>query len=489
MQRTQAINVIRASARALALGHPASDLDPETAQNGDLERALLADAQPFGGWNPTGPSTCSGSPSPGVRSIYCVAGEGSPSPRAGFLLAPDGCQSHVRHERASPKRAQTASVQPWESRPLTPMPKGAPWYTRDAIAVRDMLASSYLNVLLLCIPLGFAAWALDWGAVPVFMLNFLSLVPLALLLGSVTEDLALRFGDVVGGLLNATFGNVVEVILSLEALNKGLYTVVAASLLGSILSNLLLVMGCCFLLGGLRYRVQTFNATANQATSSLLFLSCIGIIIPTASTTLAGDSAAAQDLNLRISRGAAVVLLFIYCCYLAFQLHTHHDLFAPDGDGDEEPTLTLAASVTALAVITACVAACSEFLTGAIEDFSLQTGLSQAFVGIIILPIAGNACEHIVAVMVAMKGKMDLALGVAIGSSIQIAIFAIPLAVIVGWVIGRPFSLDLDPFAVVALTVGVVHANFVTSGAQSHWLMGLQLIATYLLIAVTFLYR
>ena len=224
--------------------------------------------------------------------------------------------------------------------------------------------------------------------------------------------------------------------------------------------------------------MQAFNATANQATSSLLFLSCIGTIIPTAATTLAGgDGAGAQEWILSTSRGAAVVLLLIYGCYLYFELRSHHHLFQAgeededkdDDDGAAGPALSLGTSLAALALITACVAGCSELLTGAIESFTERTGLSQSFVGMIVLPIAGNACEHLVAVSVAMRGKMDLALGVAVGSSIQIAIFAIPLAVVVGWATGRPMSLDFDPFAVVALTVSVIHANFVTAGARSHW--------------------
>ncbi|KAI8464495.1 MAG: cation exchanger 1 [Monoraphidium minutum] len=402
------------------------------------------------------------------------------------LLRHDKAAAAAARAAAWPPGRGTSFKSPLKSRPVTPVPSDVAWYVRDAVALRDMLTASYFSLLLVCFPLGIAAAGLSWGAVPVFTLNFLALVPLALLLGDVTEDLALRFGDVVGGLLNATFGNVVEMIISIAALMKGLYTVVATSLLGSILSNLLLVLGCCFFFGGLRYQVQSFNATANQATSSLLFLSCIAIIIPTAATNLGGGGGS-QEAILSISRGTAVVLLIIYACYLVFQLKSHHDLFRGD-DGGDDPTLTLVTSVAALAAITAAVAVSSELLTGAIEAFTQQTGLSQAFVGMIILPIAGNACEHIVAVMVAVKGKMDLAMGVAVGSSIQIALLAIPTAVVVGWAAGRPFSLDFPPFATLALVVSVLHANLATGGGSSHWLMGVELIATYTLIAMTFLF-
>lgn len=170
-----------------------------------------------------------------------------------------------------------------------------------------------------------------------------------------------------------------------------------------------------------------------------------------------------------------------------FQLYSHAGEFAADADADE-PALTLPAALLALTLITAAVTGASELLTGAIEEFSAVTGLSQVFVGLIILPIAGNACEHVVAVLVALRNKMDLAVGVAVGSSVQIALFAIPLAVVAGWVMGRDMSLNFPPVSTLALTVAVLHANFVTALSSSHWLMGVQLIATYAVLALAFLY-
>eukprot|EP00775_Hariotina_reticulata_P012174 gene12173-12311_t len=315
--------------------------------------------------------------------------------------------------------------------------------------------------------------------------NWLALVPLALLLGNVTEDLATRFGDTIGGLLNATFGNVVEIILSVAALRQGLYTVVSTSLLGSILSNLLLVLGCCFLFGGIYHQTQTFNAVANQATSSMLMLSCLSIVIPTAA--MHSGHHISEEALINLSRGTAVIMLLVYCCYLAFQLRTHHNLFKGDSDSEETPVMTLPAAILMLTAITVLVAICSEYLCSSIEEFSQKSGLSQAFLGMVVLPIAGNACEHITAVVVAVKNKMDLSLGVAVGSSIQIAVFAIPFVVLVGWAIGRPFSLDFDPFAVLVLMLSVIHANFVTSDARSHWLSGVVLVAAYVVIAVVYL--
>ncbi|GLC37749.1 hypothetical protein PLESTB_001472900 [Pleodorina starrii] len=362
------------------------------------------------------------------------------------------------------------------------------WFVRDYLATKEIILSSWFNLLLVCVPLGWASAYVGWGAVTTFTLNFLALIPLALILGDITEDLAVRFGDVVGGLINATFGNVVEIMVSLFALFKDLYTVVAASLLGSILSNLLLVLGCSFFLGGLFHSVQTFNAVSNRACSSLLMLACIGVSIPSAASVILIPADLRQDWILDVSRGTAVIMLICYVCYLAFQLKTHADLFKGEDD-DAVPMLTLGTSIGLLTAITAVVAVCSEFLTDSIKEVSESTHLSEAFIGLIILPIAGNACEHLTACIVAMRNKMDLSMGVAVGSSIQIALFAIPFNVVVGWISGHNFSLDFSPFAALVLLVCVVHANFVTADATSHWLLGIQLVALYCLVAVAYFYQ
>ncbi|KAG2431558.1 hypothetical protein HXX76_009572 [Chlamydomonas incerta] len=384
------------------------------------------------------------------------------------------------------------------------MRRSAPrWWRSDLRAVREIILGNWINVLLLITPVGLAAGYLKWEAGYVFILNFLSLVPLALVLGDVTEDLALRYGSVIGGLINATFGNIVEIILSIAALLNGLYGVVAASLLGSILSNLLLVMGCSFFFGGLYNKTQRFNATGNQASGSLLFLAALGFLIPTGAGLLFGGGSEhnPEALVLGISRGTAVVLLLCYACYLGFQLYTHTDLFedTPNHETEigsdglpaeaEEPMLSLVASVALLTAITLVVAVASEFLTSSLEEFSKTSGLGEAFLGTIVLPIAGNACEHMTAVIVATKNKMDLSMGVAVGSSIQVALFAVPFAVVVGWATGHPFTLSFDPFSAMALMLSVAQTNFVTAGATSHWLLGVQLIALYVLISIAYFFK
>lgn len=375
--------------------------------------------------------------------------------------------------------------------PLTPMVKAFQNpFTRDIIALREMICSSYLSIFLLCWPLGLASYFYHWGIFWDFCLNFVALIPLALVLGDITEDLAGRFGSIIGGLINATFGNVVELVISIVALEKGLYDVVSTSLLGSILSNLLLVLGCCFLFGGIRYRTQNFNELAITACSSLLFLASIALMIPTVASRLVVDSDAPKNWILDISRGTAIILLILYFCFLGFQLYTHHDLFVGEEEEEEEPVMTIYGAFAALTAISIAVAVSSEILSDAIKEGAAeQVGMSRAFLSMIILPIAGNACEHLTAVLVAVKGKMDLSLGIAIGSSIQIAIFAIPFTVLFAWATGHQFALDFDPFATICLALSVIHANIVTSGANSNWLLGVQLISVYILIALTYMYR
>ena len=379
---------------------------------------------------------------------------------------------------------------------------------------KNILLSSWFNVLLVCIPFGILSHFLAWGDVPTFFLCLTGIVPLAFMLGTLTEDVALRCGDQMGGLLNATFGNAVEMIIAIVFLWKGrthpeLNFVVTASLLGSILSNLLLVLGCCFLLGGWFHPLQKFSAAATKATNSLMFLACIAVVLPTLPKVIPeafldkGDDPHIMDaIALRMSHVTALVLLLVYCAYLYFQLSSHAHLFSGECEGGdeeeqqgepsvagdaEEPSLSLVGAISAMALITFVVAICSEFIGDSIEAVSERAHMSKAFIGVIVLPIASNACEHITAVLVAMRNKMDLALAVAVGSSIQIAIFVIPFIVVVAWCIGSSFDMTFDPFSCTVLTLSVILTTFVTSDGRSHWLTGVMLIVTYFLIGVAYL--
>ena len=401
----------------------------------------------------------------------------------------------------------------------------------DMLSMLDMIRSSKLNILLLAVPLGVVGGILQWSPSFVFAANFAALLPLALILGELTEDLILRFGDTVGGLLNATFGNVVEMILGLAALGHGLLDVVAASLIGSILSNLLLVLGCCFFFGGLKYKTQRFNNVGNKAATSLLFLACISIVSPTAARYVYGAAVITDATLAVLSRTISVLLVSMYACYLFFQLKTHTESFT-SGDGPEEydvesdgprpernadrrntslggvralaeqpllgedytddeeiePVLSLSGAIIGLSAVTLAVAACSEYRTGSIEAVTTSMHVNKSFLGIILLPIAGNAAEHFTAVFLAMRNKMDAAISIAVGSSIQIAVFVLPVTVLAGWAIGVPFTLSFDPFAVIIMTMSVILAYFVMADGRSNWFLGLQLLGTYVFVSCVFFF-
>jgi len=312
-------------------------------------------------------------------------------------------------------------------------------------------------------------------------------------------------------LLNASFGNAVELIVSILALSKGLVRVVQGSLIGSVLSNLLLVMGMCFVVGGAKYKSQTFNKQAAQTSCGILLMAVFGAIMPAAlraqlteisSTGNAGNltdnSTAAfhpdPDVNsklLILSRGTAIILILIYGLFLYFQLFTHKFLYEDEGEGgedseEEQPALALWFAIVALIFVTILVAICAEYLVDSIESIVTLWGISESFVGLIVLPIAGNAAEHLTAVSVAYKNKMDLAIGVAIGSSQQIALMVTPLLVILGWIINVPMSLYFETFETAVLFVSVIVVNALISDGESNWLEGVMLMAVYLICAIAF---
>ncbi|CAG8652125.1 13057_t:CDS:2, partial [Ambispora leptoticha] len=294
-------------------------------------------------------------------------------------------------------------------------------------SIVNIIKPAWLSILLVFIPLGIISYYLHWGDASTFSLNFLAIIPLAKLLGTVTEDIALRISQKIGGLLKATFENAVELIVSISAIRQGLIRVVQASILGSIISNLLLVLGMFFLVVGYHVKEYNFNQTAAQTRASLMTLACIALIIPTALHANADKNEITQGI-LNLSHGTAVVLLIVYAFYLYFQLKTHkylHNEIHEDAELEEleereEPQLSLSISVALSAVITVAIAFCGEFLVSSIEGISETSGLSKTFVGLILIPIVSNvanAAEHMAAVSEA-KGDMDLIIGAAVGSSI-----------------------------------------------------------------------
>ncbi|CAK9029112.1 unnamed protein product [Durusdinium trenchii] len=362
-------------------------------------------------------------------------------------------------------------------------------FDRDLEGLKTIFLGNPLNVMLVFTPLGLASQSLGWGEVATFGLCFLAIVPLAKLLGEATEQLSCSVGQTLGGLLNATFGNAVEMIISVFALREGLTEVVKGSLVGSIISNLLLVLGMCFFFGGLNYQTQRFNANGARTQYSLLLLAILALVIPTV-VLLTGVR---PESELLISRGCAIVLAVLYICYLIFQLVTHKDEFAAaetedDCEEEAEPSLSPGTAVALLVAATLLVAPLSEALTGSVEGVTKTLNISDAFVGVVLLPIVGNAAEHLTAVTVATKDKMDLSLGVALGSSTQIALFVVPFTVIIGWILGVPMDLNFRSLDVSILLLTVLIVGSTIVDGESNWLEGAALMSAYMLIAVSLWY-
>jgi Ca2+:H+ antiporter len=319
----------------------------------------------------------------------------------------------------------------------------------------------------------------------VFIASSLAILPLAAWMGRATEQLAERLGEGVGGLLNATFGNAAELIIALAALHAGLHDVVKASIAGSIIGNILLVLGAAMLAGGLRRHEQHFNPAGARSQATMLILAAIALILPAAFQ--AAESATAQSLG-RLSVSISIVLLVIYLLYLAFALITHSALFAgshvPE-DGKAPASVRRAALV--LAAATVGIAWMSEIMVGAIEPAAHDLGLSNVFVGVFLVAIMGNAAEHATAINAALKDRMDLSLSIAIGSSIQVALFVAPVLVLVSLVLGpAPMDLAFPAGLVLTVLLSVLITGQVAGDGRSDWLKGAQLLAVYLVLALTF---
>ncbi|KAI9822085.1 MAG: hypothetical protein M1826_000545 [Phylliscum demangeonii] len=423
------------------------------------------------------------------------------------------------------------------------------------------LTSSWINLLLVFIPLGILAGVLDWPATAVFVLNSLAIVPLASLMGFATEELSAKAGQTIGGLLNATFGNAVELIVSIVALKDNEIRIVQTSMLGSILSNILLVLGCCFYFGGLKYPTQKFGSTMASTMSSMMAVASVSLVIPAMLFGVLHRSKSADTTAsiMLLSRGTSIVLLVLYVMYLWFQLRSHPHLFdeqpttkagdqgarnaapgpgnessrdaAPRPDDDEEghqqqrptapespsaaakrtptaaagPTdeeaqqpstapessppaaqLTPTAAAIVLLLVTVAISFCADYLVGSIGEIVRTTGISKTFIGLIVLPLVANAAEHVTAIVVSRRDKMDLAIGIAIGSSLQIALSVTPFLVILGWIIDRPMTLHFAPFETMVFFLSVIVVNYLIQDGESNYLEGAMLLGTYIIIALAF---
>jgi Ca2+:H+ antiporter len=321
----------------------------------------------------------------------------------------------------------------------------------------------------------------------VFAASSLAILPLAGLMGRATEQLAERMGEGIGGLLNATFGNAAELIIALVALRAGLDDVLKASIAGSIVGNILLVLGAAMLAGGLRHSEQHFNAAGARSQATMLVLAAIALVLPAAFKVAAGTTP--EGLRL-LSVSISVVLLLVYLLYLLFVLVTHSALFVGPYQAEEkEAHVSIARATTLLAVATAGIVWMSEIMVAAIEPTVHEFGLSSVFVGVFVVAILGNAAEHATAIAAALKDRMDLSLSIAIGSSVQVALFVAPVVVLASLFIG-PARMDLAFKAGLVLMVllsALITAQVAGDG-RSDWLKGLQLLAVYLVFALTFFF-
>jgi Ca2+:H+ antiporter len=347
-----------------------------------------------------------------------------------------------------------------------------------------------MSWLLVFIPI---AIALEWLAperhLLVFFASALAILPLAGWMGRATEQLAMRLGEGVGGLLNATFGNAAELIIASAALRAGLHDVVKASLVGSIVGNILLVLGAAMLAGGLRHREQHYNASGARSHATMLILAAIALVLPAAyrNASGAGDSEVA-----RLSLWISLVLLAVYAAYLVFSLVTHADLFAGSHDAstaEHRAAWSAGRAAGVLAAATAAIAWMSEILVGTIEPSARGLGLSDAFVGVFVVAILGNAAENATAVKAAMRNRMDLSLSIAIGASVQVALFVAPMLVLASMAVGPgPISLSFGDGGVLTVLLAVLITGQVAGDGRSDWLKGVQLLAVYVILGLAYFF-
>jgi len=361
----------------------------------------------------------------------------------------------------------------------------------------------------------------NWDAPLRFAFSFIAIVPLAKLLGDATEQMSLSVGQTLAGLLNATFGNAVEIIVGITALLQGEVRIVQTSMLGSVLSNILLVLGCSFLAGGIYNHESEFRVTAAQTSASLMTLACITLVIPaayhSAKHAISPDNGHlvaltdpllsdldddAQKGLVIISRGTAILLLGVYIAYLIFQLKTHAHLFiskrkdpeASEAYADEttqvveeDPAqMSVVAASVGLLIVTVTTSFVADFLVASIEETAKRYDIPKSFIGLILLPIVANAAEHVTSVWMAMKDKMELTIGICVGSSIQIATFVVPLLVVIGWITGHELTLYFADFETVTFFVSVLLVNLLIQDGKSNYMEGLMLITLYFVIALAF---
>ena len=347
----------------------------------------------------------------------------------------------------------------------------------------------YLYILLVFIPVTVIGKIMGFSDPALFVCSSLAIIPLAGVMGKSTDDIAGYCGQRIGGLLNATFGNATELIIAFVAMKEGLFDVVKASLAGSVIGNILLVLGMSMLAGGLKYKTQKFNRDSINITASMLLFAVLGLSIPAIFThALPEGSLTTQYEGLSVI--VAVLMLLVYAMQFVFSFVTHRTLFedsVPSGGETEEHRASLPKAIGLLVAATVCIAVLSEIFVGTVEPMAESAGLSKTFVGIILVPIIGNAAEHSSAIIMAVKDKMNAAIEIALGSSLQIILFVIPVLTLLS-LFFTPMSIVFTPFELVAVTGAVLIANSVAGDGESIWLEGFQLITVYIIIGAAFFF-
>lgn len=363
-------------------------------------------------------------------------------------------------------------------------------------------AENKLNILLIAVPMTCYFAYMAENESMAFIFSLLAIMPLAFLMGRATEEIALYTSESLGGLLNATFGNAAEMIIALLAIYTAsqaasgsdtenlMVGLVQASLIGSILGNLLLVMGLAFLWGGINFPEQKFSETQVSSNGSLMMLAMIVLIIPTVFNSTVGGTEGEEGVE-QLSHIAAIVLLLLYGLFLYFQFKSHVDLFATETHHHEAPEMTKRDAIILLVVATILVSWMAEILVHSVEYAASDEGLGlpHLFIGVILLPLFGNAAEHFTAVVVAGKDKMDLSFAISMGSSTQIAVFVAPMMILVAWALGVPLTFEFGMLETVAAFLSVLIVNIIASDGKSNWLEGALLLGTYVVLGAAFLFH
>ena len=342
--------------------------------------------------------------------------------------------------------------------------------------------------LFLAVPVAFGLELAHFGGPPLFATAALGIIPCAWLMGRATEELSFYLGEKWGGFLNASFGNATELIIAFFALNAGLYEVVKASIVGSVLGNILLVLGASLFAGGLKNGVQKSNRLQNEMAANMLSIAAIGVCLPAFFLIISHVGGSTDILKYEpLSLSIAGILFVTYICGTIYSFRQRNDVFGSDAHIAKKPAWSMRKAIIILSGSTIVIAFLSEALVTTLESITATFGISEFFLGMIIIPIIGNAAEHTAAIWMAMKNRIELSIEIAIGSSLQIILFVTPVLVLAGAIIGKPLSIIFNAYELVAFAAAVLIANRVVGDSKTNWLEGLQLLAVYGIAAICFM--